>query len=81
MFLGLVQETSLAFYVGVTEIFSVAYNLSYTGLDYLEGYIMLTVIYEVLSLVISRGFRNIEAKAGKFRWRAETSTGQKAAAR
>jgi L-cystine transport system permease protein len=70
MFLGLVQETSLAFYVGVNEIMAVTHNVSDPGLNFLEGYIILTVIYEILSLIISKSFRRAENHIGVYRWRA-----------
>jgi His/Glu/Gln/Arg/opine family amino acid ABC transporter permease subunit len=69
MFLGLVQETSLAFYVGVTEITSKTHYLADAGLNFLEGYVVLTIIYEVLSLVLGKGFAAIENKISVYRWR------------
>jgi His/Glu/Gln/Arg/opine family amino acid ABC transporter permease subunit len=69
MFLGLVQETSLAFYVGVAEITSVTHFLADSGLNFLEGYVVLTLIYEVLSFAIGKGFAAFERKIGAYRWR------------
>jgi His/Glu/Gln/Arg/opine family amino acid ABC transporter permease subunit len=70
MFLGLVQETSLAFYVGVNEIMAVTQNIAEPGLNFLEGYIILTVIYEFLSLITGKGFRKVENHIGVYRWKA-----------
>ncbi|MBS5450947.1 MAG: amino acid ABC transporter permease [Coriobacteriia bacterium] len=67
LFVGLLQGTSLAYFVGVHEIMAtsiVAANQSYA---YLEAYVLTTIIYEVLSYIINRIFRVIERRAGQFR--------------
>jgi L-cystine transport system permease protein len=71
MFLGLVQETSLAFYVGVVELMSLTHRLADSGLNFLEGYVILTLIYEALSLLLGRGFRALENRLSRYRWRPE----------
>jgi His/Glu/Gln/Arg/opine family amino acid ABC transporter permease subunit len=67
LFLGLIQETSLASIVGVREITMTGIQLADIGYDFLESYIMLTLIYEVLSFIIGRAMRLIESRVGSFR--------------
>ena len=67
LFVGLMQGTSLAYFVGVHEVMAtsiVAANQSYS---YLEAYLLTTIIYEVLSYIINRVFRVVERRAGRFR--------------
>ncbi|MDR2360000.1 MAG: amino acid ABC transporter permease [Oscillospiraceae bacterium] len=73
LFLSLVQETSLAAIVGVREITSVGINLADLGYDFLETYIILTLIYEVCSFVFGRIFRTLERRVGAFKYRAAAS--------
>jgi His/Glu/Gln/Arg/opine family amino acid ABC transporter permease subunit len=67
LLLGLVQETSLITYIGVVEITSIGMRLADPGLNFLESYLILTVIYEVLSFTIGKILRLAENKIGRFR--------------
>lgn len=67
LFLGLVKGTSLAYYVGVYEITATANLLATPALNFIDAYIMTTVIYEVISLIFNQWFRGIENHLKKFR--------------
>lgn len=67
LFVGLVKETSLAYYVGVYEITATANLLSLPKLNFIEAYIMTTIIYEVLSFLFNKLFRTGENKLKRFR--------------
>ena len=63
---GLVQGTSLAYFVGVYEVMATSTLLANASYAYIEAYLMATVIYEVLSFVFNRVFRVIETRASKY---------------
>lgn len=67
LFLGLVKGTSLAYYVGVYEITATANLLATPALNFIDAYIMTTVIYEGISLIFNQWFRGIENHLKKFR--------------
>lgn len=67
LFLGLVKGTSLAYYVGVYEITATANLLAMPALNFIEAYLITTVIYEVISFVFNRLFGNLENKLKRFR--------------
>lgn len=60
LFLGLVKGTSLAYYVGVYEITATAQLCALPALNYIEAYIMTTVIYEIISVICNWLFRIAE---------------------
>ncbi len=67
LFLGLVKGTSLAYYVGVYEITATANLLAMLALNFIEAYIMTTIIYEVISFIFNKIFRVVENNLKKFR--------------
>lgn len=67
LFLGLVKGTSLAYYVGVYEITATANLLAMPALNFIEAYIMTTIIYEVISFIFNKVFRVIENNLKRFR--------------
>ncbi len=67
LFVGLIKETSLAYYVGVYEITAVANLLSIPKLNFIEAYIMTTVVYEILSFLFNKCFRAGESRLKRFR--------------
>ena len=67
IFVGLVKGTSLAYYVGVYEITATANLLAMPALNFIEAYIMTTLIYEVISFVFNKLFRICENRLKKFR--------------
>ncbi|MEE1372389.1 MAG: amino acid ABC transporter permease [Parolsenella sp.] len=66
LFVGLVQGTSLAYFVGVYEVMATSTLLANASYAYIEAYLMATVIYEALSFVFNRVFRVIETRASKY---------------
>lgn len=66
LFVGLVQGTSLAYFVGVYEVMATSTLLANASYAYIEAYLMATVVYEVLSFVFNRVFRVIETRASKY---------------
>lgn len=85
LFVGLIKETSLAYYVGVYEITATANLLAMPSLNYIEAYLMTTVIYEALSFIFNRITRVLEIRQRRFRTqtlkkRHSSSRAQEAAA-
>ena len=67
IFVGLVKGTSLAYYVGVYEITATANLLAMPALNFIEAYIMTTLIYEAISFVLNKLFRIWENRLKRFR--------------
>lgn len=67
LFVMLLKDTSLAYYVGVYEITATANLLSMPKLNFIEAYIMTTIIYEMLSIVFNKLFALEENHLKKFR--------------
>lgn len=66
LFVGLVQGTSLAYFVGVYEVMATSTLLANASYAYIEAYLMATLIYEVLSFVFNHVFRLIEGHASRY---------------
>ena len=66
LFVGLVQGSSLAYYVGVYEVMATATILANSSYAYIEAYLITSVIYEVLSFIFNKLFRMIEHRAMRF---------------
>lgn len=66
LFVGLVQGTSLAYFVGVYEVMATSTLLANASYAYIEAYLMATVVYEVLSFVFNRIFRAVETRASRY---------------
>lgn len=67
LFLGLVKGTSLTYYVGMMEITATAQIAAIPAYNFIEAYVMITVIYEIISLIINKFFGNVEAKLSRSR--------------
>lgn len=67
LFVGLVQGSSLAYYVGVYEIMATSTLLANSSYAFIEAYLMASVIYEVLSFIFNRAFRVLEKRLGTYR--------------
>ncbi len=67
LFVALIKETSLAYYVGVYEITAVANLISIPKLNFIEAYVMTTLVYEILSFIFNRIFRMLENRLKRFR--------------
>lgn len=66
LLVGLFQGTSLAYFIGVQELTATSVieaNMSYA---YLEAYLLVTIIYEVLSALINFGFHLLEHRAERW---------------
>lgn len=68
LLVGLVHGTSLAYFVGVHEIMAVSVLEANQSYAFLEAYVLVTLVYELLSFGANRAFRALERRAG--RWRA-----------
>lgn len=66
LFVGLLQGSSLAYFVGVYEVTATTTLLANSSYSYIEAYLMATVVYELLSFAFNRAFRVIERKASRF---------------
>ena len=67
LLVGLLQGTSLAYFVGVHEVMAVSVLEANQSYAYLEAYLLTTIIYEVLSFAINRIFHVVELRAGRYR--------------
>ncbi len=79
LFVGLVQGSSLAYYVGVYEVTATSTLLANSSYAFIEAYLMASVIYEVLSFIFNRVFRIIEARASRYRQVGSTAAAETAA--
>lgn len=67
LLVGLLHGTSLAYFVGVHEVMAASVLEANQSYAYLEAYVLATIVYEVLSLVINRAFRALERHLGRWR--------------
>ncbi len=67
LFTGVIKGTSLAYYVGVYEITATANLLANPKYNFIEAYLMTTIIYELISFICNKAFGIAEKKLGKFR--------------
>ena len=67
LFVGIIKGTSLAYYVGVYEITATANLLANPGLNFIEAYVITTVIYELISFICNRLFHTAETRLNRFR--------------
>jgi His/Glu/Gln/Arg/opine family amino acid ABC transporter permease subunit len=72
LFLGLVKGTSLAYYVGVYEITATANLLAIPALNFIEAYVMTTIVYEAISYIFNKLFQIWENRLKRFRIEAST---------
>lgn len=67
LFIGIIRGTALAYYVGVYEITATANLLATPGLNFIEAYVMTTLIYELISFICNRLFGSAENRLNRFR--------------
>ena len=67
LFVGIIKGTSLAYYIGVYEITATANLLANPGLNFIEAYVITTVIYELISFICNRLFHTAETRLNRFR--------------
>ena len=67
LFVGIIKGTSLAYDVGVYENTATANLLANPGLNFIEAYVITTVIYELISFICNRLFHTAETRLNRFR--------------
>ena len=67
LFIGLIKNSSLAYYSGVVEVTGFAYTLASPTYQFLEAFFVIALLYEALSFVFSRLFRILEHAFGRYR--------------
>jgi His/Glu/Gln/Arg/opine family amino acid ABC transporter permease subunit len=73
MFVGLIQGTALAYYVGVTELMATTTLLAIPSYSYMEAFLILTVVYEALSFVFNKLFHFGENRLKRYRTEGNAS--------
>lgn len=67
LFVGLIKNSTLAYYSGVVEITGMAYTLASPSYQFLEAFLVIALLYEVLSFFFSKLFYVLERKAGRYK--------------
>ena len=67
LFVGLIKNSTLAYYASVVEITGMAYTLASPSDQFLEAFFVIALLYEALSFGFSRLFFFIERHVGKYR--------------
>lgn len=67
LFVGLIKNSSLAYYASVVEITGMAYTLASPTYQFLEAFFVIALLYEVLSFGFSQVFHVIERNISKYR--------------
>ena len=67
LFISMIKGSSLAYMVAVSEIMGVANVEASTGLDYIESFLMTSVLYWGICFLFEKLFRSLENKMKKFR--------------
>jgi His/Glu/Gln/Arg/opine family amino acid ABC transporter permease subunit len=67
LFVGLLKNSTLAYYASVVEITGMAYTLASPSYQFLEAFFVIALLYEALSFGFSRLFFAIEHHVGKYR--------------
>jgi His/Glu/Gln/Arg/opine family amino acid ABC transporter permease subunit len=67
LFVGLIKNSTLAYYASVVEITGMAYTLASPSYQFLEAFFVIALLYEALSFSFSRLFLLIERNVGKYK--------------
>jgi His/Glu/Gln/Arg/opine family amino acid ABC transporter permease subunit len=67
LLVGLVKNSTLAYYASVMEITGMAYTLASPSYQFLEAFFVIALLYEAMSLGFSHLFFLIERNVGKYR--------------
>lgn len=67
LFLGMIKGSSLAYMVGLSEIMGVSNVEAAPGLNFIESYLMISVLYWVTCSIFEKLFRMLETRLKKFR--------------
>lgn len=67
LFIGLIKNSTLAYYSGVVEVTGAAYTLASPTYQFLEAFFVIALIYEILSFSCLKLFRFLENRFGKYK--------------
>lgn len=67
LFIGMIKESSLAFMVSVSEIMSVTNIQASAGLNYIESFLVASILYWIICLIFEQIFKRSENKLKKFK--------------
>ena len=67
LFIGLIKNSTLAYYSGVIEVTGFAYTLASPTYQFLEAFFVIAFLYETLSFIFSHFFRFLERKFSKYK--------------
>lgn len=67
LFVGLIKNSTLAYYSGVVEITGAAYTLASPTYEFLEAFFVIALIYEVMSFIFSKLFLYFEHRISKYK--------------
>ncbi|MDR3337812.1 MAG: amino acid ABC transporter permease [Treponema sp.] len=67
LFVGLLKNSTLAYYASVVEITGMAYTLASPSYQFLEAFFVIALLYEALSFSFSQLFIAIERNVGKYK--------------
>lgn len=67
LFLGFLKGTSLAFMISIKEIMAVSVIEASLSYDYIDAYLIASVLYLVIGIAIERGFKLMGKKQKRYR--------------
>lgn len=67
LFIGLIKNSTLAYYSGVIEITGFAYTLASPTYQFLEAFFVIALLYEILSFAFSKFFRLLECRYSRYK--------------
>jgi L-cystine transport system permease protein len=67
LFIGMIKESSLAFMVSVSEIMSVTNIEASAGLDFVESFLVASILYWIICSIFEQIFKYSENKLKKFK--------------
>lgn len=60
---GLLQDSSLAFSLGIIDVMGKVQAIGSVSYHVLEGYVVAAIIFLVLGILLERAFKNLEKRA------------------
>lgn len=67
LFLGFIKGTSLAFMISIKEVMAVAVIEASIGYNYIEAYLLASIIYLVIGFIFERLFKLVENNLKKYK--------------
>lgn len=67
LFLGFLKGTSLAFMISIKEIMAVSVIEASLSYDYIDAYLIASLIYLVIGIALERAFKQVEKKLQHFK--------------